>query len=371
MDGVEKIALNKEDGGTTLVDDRAGSQRTKRTAVVLLFFVVVCFFLLHFALLVLALAKNEKDPFFIAINAAISIVLLVIVLCLRVVVNRGDEALSFGTLCPSREGLAVLVCSFSIYLNLVIRLLAPPSYLPLPSSKSSSSASGYTYEGPTNYDFGPKNVRAGDADNDDDDAELSGNVAFTVAWNSLGHFSWGASAVIFFLPVSVRHKFEQKERSFYVLQVACNMLACILVTFYPTYNLAKRMIKNMETFPSSSFCNNGLEWATGCVLISTVFFAIEIYSKMKMACRGDRPSNSTITQEFIIFGDNVDRIIKFYVPAFMSVAMYIVSVMVPALFTAYWAAYSLSDVLTILGFWSVFLVANLVLLKIYSYSGAC
>eukprot|EP00520_Triparma_pacifica_P012184 CAMPEP_0118638778 /NCGR_PEP_ID=MMETSP0785-20121206/3878_1 /TAXON_ID=91992 /ORGANISM="Bolidomonas pacifica, Strain CCMP 1866" /LENGTH=191 /DNA_ID=CAMNT_0006530075 /DNA_START=316 /DNA_END=888 /DNA_ORIENTATION=- len=159
----------------------------------------------------------------------------------------------------------MMISGLSIYLGLTIRLISLPTDLPLPST--TSSLNNYTYSGVSNYDFGPKDydpLTQGVQD-------LIPNIAFELEFNSFGHFLY------FFLPSIATlssNKNERETRLIENMQVVCDMLGGGLYILYPTYNIIKRLVKHGNTFASSSYCNNGYEWATGAMWASAMGYAI-------------------------------------------------------------------------------------------------
>lgn len=113
---------------------------------------------------------------------------------------------------------------------------------------------------PSNLDFGPKN---GEPDNED-------NIAFENEFNSYGHCLQGVLAAMFAFPavsglvtqLLTCHCKEWWAECNRPLWSLLKFMAAAM-TIYPIYNLFKRFIEHGDTFASSSFCNNGLEWAWG------------------------------------------------------------------------------------------------------------
>ena len=58
------------------------------------------------------------------------------------------------------------------------------------------------------------------------------------------------------------------------MQLFCDTFGGGFFMFYPTYNIIKRVTKHASTFASSSYCNNGYEWATGAMWGSGIGFAV-------------------------------------------------------------------------------------------------
>jgi hypothetical protein len=126
------------------------------------------------------------------------------------------------------------------------------------------AASPFNFEGdPSNLDFGPKNgVENGEP-----------NVGFTNEFNTYGHCLQGVlGAMLAFPAVSgvLTQLFTCKFRGYWQ---SCNnhvwnliKVTAVFMCIYPTYNLTKRLIRTSESFATSSFCNNGLEWAFGFMI---------------------------------------------------------------------------------------------------------
>jgi hypothetical protein len=105
---------------------------------------------------------------------------------------------------------------------------------------------------PPNIDFGPKYglVYA------DDGAAVETNIAFDPEFNTVTHCLQGVFAAIL---AFVGALMSQSGRRWHWI---VSMIASAL-TIYPIYNFVKRVIKSHETFATSSFSNNGMEWAFG------------------------------------------------------------------------------------------------------------
>ena len=85
------------------------------------------------------------------------------------------------------------------------------------------------------------------------------NQAFTPDFNSFGHCVQGCFSLLL-LP-AVERTTETKRAARNALRVASCMVAV-----YPIYNLLKRAARGASSFASSSFANNGAEWATGFLI---------------------------------------------------------------------------------------------------------
>lgn len=126
---------------------------------------------------------------------------------------------------------------------------------------------------PANFDFGPK-YGVKERSDDDNGFVYESNIAFEPEFNSFGHCLQGALASFFSFPAvagylcrklttSIGGKF-MTNRAITLLQLIC--LTSALMTFYPTYNLFKRIVKSGRTLATTSYVNNGSEWAMGYVI---------------------------------------------------------------------------------------------------------
>lgn len=124
----------------------------------------------------------------------------------------------------------------------------------------------YHFKGyPPTLDFGPKYGVAEEGD----------NIAFTLTFNSFGHCLQGilASVLIFPAVVGTLSRLVESggsEWSGRLIFATPNKWVVIIVellaglmTVYPTYNFMKRLLKYPESFASTSYMNNGFEWALG------------------------------------------------------------------------------------------------------------
>ncbi|GMI57464.1 hypothetical protein TeGR_g2208 [Tetraparma gracilis] len=152
----------------------------------------------------------------------------------------------------------ILSTALAFHLLFMLRLFFPPSYLP-PSLTLR----------PTHLDFGPKDyLNTADASLLPDPLER--NAAFSLSPNSLGHFLWGLCLLP---PLLAAHgrvvEPPPSALAGHHARLRLTSLLCassLLVLFYPLYNTLKRLVKHSSTFATSSFCNNGLEWNTGCLV---------------------------------------------------------------------------------------------------------
>lgn len=150
---------------------------------------------------------------------------------------------------PSAQSVALYFGpSVSLFLIVLVRLVASPD----------------NFQGdPSQLDFGPKyGIEDGEP-----------NKAFTHEFNSYGHCLQGVIAAMFAFPavsglltqiLTCQWKEWWTECNKALLSVI-KLVACFM-TIYPTYNLIKRLSRSAETFATSSFCNNGFEWAAGIII---------------------------------------------------------------------------------------------------------
>lgn len=147
---------------------------------------------------------------------------------------------------PSAQSIALFIGpSIALFLTILLRL----------------GAGADNFNGnPSNLDFGPKN---GVPDNED-------NIAFVNEFNSYGHCLQGVFAAMFAFPAVPGLVTQILTCQYKEWWAECNKPLWSLLKFtvaamsiYPIYNLFKRFIEHGDTFASSSFCNNGLEWAWG------------------------------------------------------------------------------------------------------------
>ena len=126
------------------------------------------------------------------------------------------------------------------------------------------AASPLNFEGdPSNLDFGPKDgVENGEP-----------NVAFTPEFNSYGHCLQGVLGAMLAFPAVSGVLTQVLTCKFREYWTTCNnhvwnliKVTAVFMCIYPTYNLTKRLIRSSESFATSSFCNNGLEWAFGFII---------------------------------------------------------------------------------------------------------
>jgi len=122
---------------------------------------------------------------------------------------------------------------------------------------------------PTNLDFGPKYGRV------ESDGSYENNIAFTPDFDSAGHFVQGFLAALLSFP-AVSGWIARKIASIGMggmvhfgrarLVLSFITLAYSILTLYPTYNMIKRIHKERPAFASTSYVNNGMEWAMGYTL---------------------------------------------------------------------------------------------------------
>lgn len=116
-------------------------------------------------------------------------------------------------------------------------------------------------------DFGPKYG--------DPSKNAEANIAFNLEFNSFGHCLQGILASMLVFPavtgtltrLVASGGSEWSGRLIFatpsVWMVVLVELLAGLMTIYPSYNFIKRLMKYPESFASSSFMNNGFEWALG------------------------------------------------------------------------------------------------------------
>lgn len=116
-------------------------------------------------------------------------------------------------------------------------------------------------------DFGPKYG--------DPSKNAEANIAFEWEFSSFGHCLQGILAAMLIFPavtgtltrVVASGGSEWSGRLIFatpsVWMVVLVELLAGLMTIYPSYNFIKRLMKYPESFASSSFMNNGFEWALG------------------------------------------------------------------------------------------------------------
>jgi hypothetical protein len=136
----------------------------------------------------------------------------------------------------------LLGSSFALCLELTVRLLAV--------SQFGGNAA--------NFDFGIKCSA---------DKGCSRNLAFNPEFNSFGHCIQGCS-VFFLFPACdslIWYVFSRNSGIGGCLIRAKDVFALGLI-IYPVYNIIKRARQSANNFATSSFCNNGSEWACGFLL---------------------------------------------------------------------------------------------------------
>ena len=181
--------------------------------------------------------------------------------------------------------LAFLLPCYGLYWTLVYRLFLHPSYFP-------SEVVGE----PTAWSYGPKEYTNGGGVT----VPLEMNEAFKPEFNTFVHFAWGIFALLILLPLlpelnstslslpaSPAVPLSRRRRR---TADALAALGALLTAQYPVYNIVKRISKHGETFATSSFCNNGIEWSLG---VAVAVFTVVLYSAgadaaalLKEAARG-------------------------------------------------------------------------------------
>lgn len=194
---------------------------------------------------------------------------------------------------PRRHVVVIMFSSgISLFIILMVRLIAGALHF-----------RGY----PPLLDFGPK---YGDPS---DDAES--NIAFENEFNSYGHCIQGVLSSLLAFPavagalarVTVRGE-ANKGILYSVPRV--RMLGLIEViaatmTFYPGYNFLKRAILHPDTFATSSFMNNGMEWAMGFVLGLSLGMLASALIRKKIV--SDYLRNPVSSKKHLIFRRNYDK----------------------------------------------------------------
>jgi len=155
---------------------------------------------------------------------------------------------------PSRTTLMLLHGpALSLFLFLVARLFAVTNFRTQP----------------INLDFGPKYGRI------ESDGSYEENIAFGPRFSSFGHAVQGFLAALLSFPAvsgSIAHLIGRIgmrgridfERSRVILTITT--LGYSLLTFYPTYNFFKRVVRDHPAFASTSYASNSMEWIMGYVL---------------------------------------------------------------------------------------------------------
>lgn len=105
---------------------------------------------------------------------------------------------------------------------------------------------------PSGLDFGPKYGLV----YSDDGSPVETNVAFDPEFNTWTHCLQGVfAATLAYVGVILQ---QNGRRWYWIVSFIASAL-----TIYPIYNFLKRAIKSHETFATSSYSNNGTEWAFG------------------------------------------------------------------------------------------------------------
>jgi hypothetical protein len=117
------------------------------------------------------------------------------------------------------------------------------------------------------------------------DGDCEDNVAFTLEVFSFGHAAQGLFSVFLFHFDSVFLSPIRGELRDGV---------CALVVLYPVYNIIKRAIKHAKEFSTSSFYNNGLEWAMGFLLGLGIGLVLQAIAKAKAKSGAARVANKDV-----------------------------------------------------------------------------
>lgn len=194
---------------------------------------------------------------------------------------------------PRRHVVVIMFSSgISLFVLLMIRLVAGALHF-----------RGY----PPLLDFGPK---YGDPS---DDAES--NIAFENEFNSYGHCIQGILSSLLAFPAVAGALAratvcggESKGILYSVPRVRIIALVeatAAMMTFYPGYNFLKRAILHPDTFATSSFTNNGMEWAMGFILgLSFGMLASAVIRKKLVS---GYLLNPAFTKKQLIFRKNYDK----------------------------------------------------------------
>lgn len=91
------------------------------------------------------------------------------------------------------------------------------------------------------------------------------NRAFTADPETVGHFIQGVLSCLLFPHIDPLFfgKTGSQERNIGLILWCVKEAVVPFVVVYPVYNIIKRGIKTASQFATSSFCNNGMEWALG------------------------------------------------------------------------------------------------------------
>jgi len=105
------------------------------------------------------------------------------------------------------------------------------------------------------------------------------NEAFSLSFNSFGHAIQGGFSFFLFSDILIGglKDWEWKQTVLLCMKEYLGICSC----FYPIYNIMKRAMLHADSFSTSSFWNNGSEWACGfalgtCAIYS--YYAIIYYS---------------------------------------------------------------------------------------------
>jgi len=143
----------------------------------------------------------------------------------------------------------IFVPSWSLFWILFLRLVPP------------GQEQFQTY--PPDLDFGPK---YGIVYSNDQTPEET-NVAFDPEFNTVTHCLQGVLApVLAYVGNVILSKTTTSTPKYQCYTYWLVSTAASAMTIYPTYNFVKRVVKSHETFATSSFSNNGAEWALGFLL---------------------------------------------------------------------------------------------------------
>ncbi|GMH61754.1 hypothetical protein TL16_g10142 [Triparma laevis f. inornata] len=300
--------------------------------------------------------------------------IIILILLIYRMYYHSSRDMSFDQ--PSLPSSWLLISALSIYMTLTIRLLKPPSLLPLPNEPIPPS--DYYYQGVIAWDFGPKEFPVFEDESTDPEtirpwnmANFTGNRAFKFEPNSFVHFAWGFIAIFFYIPIL----FPPSSS----LRLCCDLVGSCMFPFYPSYNVVKRLSKKSDTLVASSLCNNGLEWAAGAVLgnlVGVLLVLVKDHKFLKQLEKGEEDPAARLTSSGVrrfsltqpppsklidfalsVISNTPRQLISFFriVPWMTACALQTVSFAIVYLYTYYWEGSTMEDFLALLGMWVVVL----------------
>lgn len=129
------------------------------------------------------------------------------------------------------------------------------------------------------HGVGPRNVFE-DRDEVSNEA-VEKNTAFIPELNTYGHVAQGFFSALLAFPVVTKLLLNCAPKAWWWRSVV--HLAPFALATYPTYSLIKRVLKAGESFASSSFANNSLEWTSGFMVacaIGNFWTSIVLYRRL-------------------------------------------------------------------------------------------